>query len=176
MCEGDRFDKLIRRAFQTCDELAFKVLRNLSQQENIAVKRRFGPYVEQMVMLLKVCFPPLLQGMLDIQGKVKACGSMAWVYDYEIPAYLQAPEITAELFVEVLGALANLYIPEFDFLGLVRKHDLLQFLATYAQPGAGESHWGEATALILPAWAVPLSLLLPVCSAPTPPSPACICS
>lgn len=25
MCEGDRFDKLIRRAFQTCDELAFKV-------------------------------------------------------------------------------------------------------------------------------------------------------
>ena len=55
MCEGDRFDKLIRRAFQTCDELAFKVLRNLSQQENIAVKRRFGPYVEQMVMLLKVC-------------------------------------------------------------------------------------------------------------------------
>ena len=54
MCEGDRFDKLIRRAFQTCDELAFKVLRNLSQQENIGVKRRFGPYVEQMVMLLKV--------------------------------------------------------------------------------------------------------------------------
>ncbi len=25
MCEGDRFDRLIRRAFQTCDELAFKV-------------------------------------------------------------------------------------------------------------------------------------------------------
>ncbi|GAX77716.1 hypothetical protein CEUSTIGMA_g5159.t1 [Chlamydomonas eustigma] len=100
MCEGDRFDKLIRRAFQTCDELAFKVLRNLSQQENFGVKRRFGPYIEQMVMLLK------------------------------------APDITAELFVEVLGSLANLYIPEFDFLGLVRKHDLLQFLATYSQPGA----------------------------------------
>jgi hypothetical protein len=59
MCEGDRFDKLIRRAFQTCDELAFKVLRNLSQQENIGVKRRFGPYIEQMVMLLKVS----VQGM-----------------------------------------------------------------------------------------------------------------
>jgi hypothetical protein len=28
MCEGDRFDKIIRRAFQTCDELAFKVLWN----------------------------------------------------------------------------------------------------------------------------------------------------
>lgn len=51
---------------------------------------------------------------------------------------LQAPDITAELFVEVLGTLANLYIPEFDFLGLVRKHNLLQFLATYAQPGAGK--------------------------------------
>jgi len=51
----------------------------------------------------------------------------------------QAPEITAELFVEVLGCLANLYLPEFDFFTLVRKHDLLHFLATYAQPGAGEA-------------------------------------
>lgn len=50
---------------------------------------------------------------------------------------LQSPEVTAELFVEVLGCLANLYIPEFDFFQLVRKHDLLHFLATYAQPGAG---------------------------------------
>ncbi|KAG2428744.1 hypothetical protein HXX76_011447 [Chlamydomonas incerta] len=100
MCEGDRFDKMMRRAFQTCDELMFKVLRNLSQQEGINIKRRFGPYVEQLVTLLR------------------------------------APDITAELFVEVLGCLANLYIPEFDFLGLVRKHDLLTFLATYAQPGA----------------------------------------
>lgn len=45
----------------------------------------------------------------------------------------QVPDITAELFVEVLGTLANLYIPEFDFLVLVRKHNLLSFLATYAQ-------------------------------------------
>ncbi|KAG1668473.1 hypothetical protein FOA52_005246 [Chlamydomonas sp. UWO 241] len=100
MCEGDRFDKLIRRGFQTCDELAFKVLRNMAQVDSVGIKRRFGPYIEQMVTLLK------------------------------------APDITAELFVEVLGALANLYIPEFDFLGLVRKHDLLAFLATYSQPGA----------------------------------------
>jgi hypothetical protein len=76
------------------------VIRNLSQQENPSVKRRFGPYVEQMVMLLK------------------------------------SPDVTAELFVEVLGTLANLYIPEFDFLGLVKKHELMKFLATYAQPGA----------------------------------------
>ncbi|KAJ9509067.1 hypothetical protein QJQ45_001546 [Haematococcus lacustris] len=100
LCEGDRFDRLIRRAFQTRDELAFKVMRNLAQQEAMSVKRRFGPYIEQMVQLLKL------------------------------------PEITAELFVEVLGCLANLYLPEFDFFNLVRKHDLLRFLATYAQPGA----------------------------------------
>ncbi len=25
LCEGDRFDRMIRRAFQTCDELMFKV-------------------------------------------------------------------------------------------------------------------------------------------------------
>eukprot|EP00983_Pelagomonas_calceolata_P071156 1151098-Pelagomonas_calceolata.AAC.2 len=54
MCEGDRFDRLIRRAFQTCDELAFKVIRNLAQQESLAVRRRFGPYIEQLVLLLKV--------------------------------------------------------------------------------------------------------------------------
>ncbi len=53
------------------------------------------------------------------------------------PSCTQAPEITAELFVEVLGCLANLYLPEFDFFTLVCKHDLMHFLATYAQPGAG---------------------------------------
>ncbi|GLC39950.1 Adenylyl-sulfate kinase (APS kinase), partial [Pleodorina starrii] len=53
LCEGDRFDKMIRRAFQTCDELMFKVLRNLSQQDGLAIKRRFGPYVEQLVTLLR---------------------------------------------------------------------------------------------------------------------------
>lgn len=105
MCDGDRFDRMIRNAFAKCDELAFKVVRNLAQTESMNIKRRFGPYVEQMVQLLKV----------------SANG---------------APDITAELFVEVLGTLSNMYIPEFDFLGLVRKHNLLNFLATYAQPGA----------------------------------------
>lgn len=54
LCEGDRFDRLIRRAFQTCDELMFKVMRNLAQQDTLTVKRRFGPYIEQLVQLLKV--------------------------------------------------------------------------------------------------------------------------
>eukprot|EP00798_Chlamydomonas_sp_ICE-L_P009454 gene9454-32437_t len=47
-------------------------MRNLAQQDSLNVRRRFGPYIEQMVTLLK------------------------------------APDITAELFVEVLGCLANL--------------------------------------------------------------------
>jgi hypothetical protein len=51
---------------------------------------------------------------------------------------MQSDGVTAELFVEVLGCLANLYIPEFDFFALVRKHDLLRFVATFAQPGMGE--------------------------------------
>lgn len=34
--------------------LCAQVLRNLSQQDNLPVKRRFGPYVEQMVTLLRV--------------------------------------------------------------------------------------------------------------------------
>eukprot|EP00983_Pelagomonas_calceolata_P071158 1151098-Pelagomonas_calceolata.AAC.4 len=61
----------------------------------------------------------------------------ARLHQFKLECSSQAPEITAELFVEVLGCLANLYLPEFDFFTLVRKHDLLHFLATYAQPGAG---------------------------------------
>lgn len=45
--------------------------------------------------------------------------------------YSQAPDIPAELFVEILGCLANLYIPEFDFLATVKRYDLLEFLASY---------------------------------------------
>lgn len=69
----------------------------------------------------------------------QTCTQHTRIFTY-IPKHTQhpqAPEITAELFVEVLGCLANLYLPEFDFFTLVRKHDLLHFLATYAQPGAG---------------------------------------
>jgi len=34
-----------------------QVIRNLAQQESLAVRRRFGPYIEQLVMLLKVGTP-----------------------------------------------------------------------------------------------------------------------
>lgn len=209
LCEGDRFDKLIRRAFQTCDELLFKVVRNLSQQDNINVKRRYGPYVEQCVTLLQVrcrcCVLCRPQGAgaeqrrgqarddgvqgggaaanagLDAQAREQRpssraimCVRLPQVFSVSASAvsmlhphlwpgmvwcgvcvlrmrraaqrhcppgpavpHAQAPDITAELFVEVLGTLANLYIPEFDFLNLVRKHSLLPFLATYAQVRRG---------------------------------------
>lgn len=72
----------------------------LVQVDDLELKRRFSPYVEQCVMVIK------------------------------------SDEVTADLFVEVLGTLANLTVPEFDFKALVERHDLLKFLAQYAVPGA----------------------------------------
>jgi hypothetical protein len=43
-----------------------------------------------------------------------------------------------ELFVEILGCLANLNLPKFNFGDLVQRHDLLNFLAEYAKPGMVE--------------------------------------
>jgi Kinesin-associated protein (KAP) len=48
---------------------------------------------------------------------------------------LKADGVTADLFVEVLGMLANLCVPEFDFQALASRHDLLDFLAQFAAPG-----------------------------------------
>lgn len=70
------------------------------QVDDLDLKRRYSPYVEQCVVLLK-------------DG-----------------------DVSAELFVEVLGCLANLSLPEFDFGVLVRRHDLLNFLAQFAVPDA----------------------------------------
>jgi Kinesin-associated protein (KAP) len=69
------------------------------QVDDLHLKRRFSPYIEQCVLLLK------------------------------------DQQITADLFVEVLGTLANLCVPEFDFEALVERHDLLNFLAQFARPG-----------------------------------------
>jgi hypothetical protein len=52
LTDGGNLDLLMRRAFQTCDELLWKVLRNISQQE-MDIKRKFRSYMEQMVELLK---------------------------------------------------------------------------------------------------------------------------
>ena len=45
---------LLERAFQTRDELLFKVLRNLSQQSDLGIKGGFLPYMDQLAQLLHV--------------------------------------------------------------------------------------------------------------------------
>mmetsp|Transcript_8017 Transcript_8017/g.22989 ORF Transcript_8017/g.22989 Transcript_8017/m.22989 type:complete len:794 (-) Transcript_8017:446-2827(-) len=101
MSENGKIDKLMHRAMETCDELIFKVARNISQHD-LAIKKMFQPYMEPLVELLK------------------------------------APNINSDLFVEVLGTLANLHITEFNFEALVQKHDLLNFISEFAQPGIVE--------------------------------------
>ena len=54
MCMGDRLAQLIQHALQMRDELLFKVLRNISQQDDVGVKERFVPYIDALVGLLKV--------------------------------------------------------------------------------------------------------------------------
>mmetsp|Transcript_18844 Transcript_18844/g.45016 ORF Transcript_18844/g.45016 Transcript_18844/m.45016 type:complete len:791 (+) Transcript_18844:200-2572(+) len=98
MCENGNLERLVQRAFETRDELLFKVVRNISQQE-VDIKRMFAKYMEPLVQLLK------------------------------------APGTSVDLFVEVLGTLANLNIPEFNFDELIEKHELLNFIAEAAQQG-----------------------------------------
>ena len=77
MCMGDRLDQLIQHALQMRDELLFKVLRNISQQDDVGVKERFVPYIDALVGLLKVGRPAACGR--DIHGQAcsmpaAACG------------------------------------------------------------------------------------------------------
>ena len=47
------FDLLVERAMRNQDPLAFKVVRNLSQQD-LGIKLRFKPYIPDLVYLLKL--------------------------------------------------------------------------------------------------------------------------
>ena len=44
------------------------------------------------------------------------------------PWCVQAPDIDSDVFVEVLGCLATLSIPGFDWQPIIAKHDLVHFL------------------------------------------------
>ena len=46
----------------------------------------------------------------------------------ERPPCVQAPDIDSDVFVEVLGCLATLSIPGFDWHPIIAKHDLVHFL------------------------------------------------
>lgn len=59
----------------------------------------------------------------------------AWVYGY---VGMLPPGADLPWWAQVLGTLANLYIPEFNFEHLVQKHDLLNFISEFAQPGIVE--------------------------------------
>ena len=52
--DGTRgFDALASRAIERRDPLAMKVVRNLSQLDDVSTKKRFAPYVEPLIALLK---------------------------------------------------------------------------------------------------------------------------
>ena len=84
----------IQRDFPSMRDICVKV-------DDKDLKQRFGPYVDQCILILK-------------------------------------SDPKAELFVEVLGCLANLSLPKFNFGDLVQRHDLLNFLAEFAKPGMVE--------------------------------------
>mmetsp|Transcript_22516 Transcript_22516/g.76554 ORF Transcript_22516/g.76554 Transcript_22516/m.76554 type:complete len:799 (+) Transcript_22516:38-2434(+) len=52
ICEGDGLQLLLGRALDHSDPLAFKVIRNLSQQEEV-IKLKFQPYIPHLVDALK---------------------------------------------------------------------------------------------------------------------------
>ena len=49
------------------------------------------------------------------------------------PLSVQAPDIDSDVFVEVLGCLATLSIPGFDWQPVIAKHDLVHFLTGLPQ-------------------------------------------
>ncbi len=74
MCTGDRLAQLIQHALQMRDELLFKVLRNISQQDDVGVKERFVPYIDALVGLLKVGRHAAVAAMpAPCQLRVAAC-------------------------------------------------------------------------------------------------------
>ena len=156
LCGGDRLAMLLERSFLTRDELLFKVLRNLSQQVDAAIKAGFLPYMDQLASLLQVplCSASLLPAhihslthslthSLSISLTHPSIHSLAHPHPHSLTLSLnrlaqckaegslcvQAPDIDSDLFVEVLGILVNVDIPSCDWASLITKHDLLNLLA-----------------------------------------------
>lgn len=53
---------------------------------------------------------------------------MAVFLSLHLCGVMQADNIDSDVFVEVLGCLANLTVPGFDWLPVIARHDLLNFL------------------------------------------------
>jgi hypothetical protein len=55
MCAGDTLRALVDRAFRTRDPLLLKLVRNLSQHEDEALRMRFVDYIVDLVKLVRDC-------------------------------------------------------------------------------------------------------------------------
>ncbi|GAB4815647.1 hypothetical protein N2152v2_002693 [Parachlorella kessleri] len=100
LARGGRIEQLLQRGLQGRDPLLWKVLRNISQHDSIAVKVKFAGSMPAIVKLLVEC------------------------------------ETTPDMFLEVLGCLANLDIPGYDYEALLTTTHLHEVLGRHATAAA----------------------------------------
>ena len=79
LAQGGRLTNLVRHAMENEDELLMKIIRNISQQEDMDLKMLFKPFLS------------------------------------EFAETVQQPHLTADFSLELLGTLANIAIPEFEY-------------------------------------------------------------
>ena len=101
-------------------------------------------------------------GMHSVQGRQPCRQSMQGSSKQKsilrgCPWYVQAPDIDADVFVEVLGCLATLSIPGFDWQPIIDKNDLVHFLTGLNQ---------TCTELCTPLCNLRMHAKLPGCWAP----------
>ncbi|KAL0039405.1 hypothetical protein WJX79_006988 [Trebouxia sp. C0005] len=113
---------------------------NLTQNDRIAEALCGG---DRLAMLLERAFltrDELLFKVLRNLSQQTDLGIKGGFLPYmdQLADLLQAADIDSDLFVEVLGILVNVDIPSYDWPALIAKHDLLNLLAGYAQPGLTE--------------------------------------
>ncbi|KAK9829765.1 hypothetical protein WJX72_007765 [[Myrmecia] bisecta] len=124
---GQRLHELVNRALQTEDELLFKVLC-AGQRLHELVNRALQTEDE---LLFKVLRNISQHDDSALRSRMGPCID-------EFVTLMKRPNLAPELFVEVLGCLANLAIPGFDYLEVIQKHDLLTFLLVHTQVDAVE--------------------------------------
>ncbi|KAL3149688.1 Adenylyl-sulfate kinase (APS kinase) [Trebouxia sp. C0009 RCD-2024] len=113
---------------------------NLTQNSRIAEALCGG---ERLAMLLERAFLTrdelLFKVLRNLSQQAEAATKAGFLpYLDQLALLLQGPDVDSDLFVEVLGILVNLDMPSCDWASLIAKHDLLNLLAGYAQPGVTE--------------------------------------
>lgn len=87
-------------------------------------------------LMLKVLHHIAAQDDADIKGCFREH------YERLVLLLQQTQQSDTDAFVEVLSILSNLHFPEFDFLGLLRRHNLLAVLLSIVQQ-CGEGFMDE---------------------------------